>query len=390
MSSPVLADRSATVFKTPTTSSRCSTQGGAWTADGRTATTTPAAARTPRRPIAGEFRTPRSRKRTPGGDRFIPSRSGADLQFSAYTIRSAKRRRLTDGSSETCRAENGSGLARTPLAADPDSARRREKLFALRGRSSESRVLNIKQITASAGTNHNDAYWKDYSLPTPNSTSARKAVRKYPKTADKILDAPNLIDDFYLNVMDWSQRGTLAIAMGGVVYLLDAETSDSSSLCSTSSENNYVSSLQWNKTGQYLAVGDSNADIQLWDVDAKKLVRTMRTHDSRVNALAWNPRTHLLSSASQSGNIHNYDIRQPRFHVGSVDGRSRDICGLRWSPSGRFLASGGDGNLVCLWDTHSRDPWTSPSHVLREHTAAVKVSLYLFLFLFFSTCIIFL
>ena len=63
--------------------------------------------------------------------------------------------------------------------------------------------------------------------------------------------------------MDWGQRGTLAIAMGGVVYLLDAETSDSSSLCSTSSENNYVSSLQWNKTGHYLAVGDSNADIQV-------------------------------------------------------------------------------------------------------------------------------
>ena len=158
MSSPVLADRSATLFKTPTTSSRCSTQGGAWTIDGRTATTTPArnsAACTPRRPIAGEFGTPRSRKKTPGGDRFIPSRSGADLQFSAYTIRSAKSRRLADGGSETCRAENGSGIARTPLAADPDSARRREKLFALRGRSSESRVLNIKQITASAGTNHN-------------------------------------------------------------------------------------------------------------------------------------------------------------------------------------------------------------------------------------------
>ena len=128
-------------------------------------------------------------------------------------VRSAKRRRLDEGASETCRAENGSGLARTPLAADPDSARRREKLFALRGRSSESRVLNIKQNTASAGRKRNgkitakhlstnrtcspvDSYWKDYSLPTPNSSSARRAVRKYPKTADKILDAPNLIDDF--------------------------------------------------------------------------------------------------------------------------------------------------------------------------------------------------
>ena len=118
-------------------------------------------------------------------------------------------------------------------------------------------------------------------------------MRRYPKTADKILDAPNLIDDFCkaprmsytllslthspththplslflsptdLNVMDWSQRGCLAIALGGAVYLLDTETSDSSSLCSTGSENTYVSSLRWNKTGQYLAVGTSNGDVQV-------------------------------------------------------------------------------------------------------------------------------
>lgn len=157
MSSPLLTDRSTTVFKTPT-SSRCSSQqgggGGAWTTpptDGdRTSTTTPAAhtsvGLTPRRPV--ELRTPRSRKRTPGGDRFIPSRAGADLQFSSYTVRSAKRRRR-DATAQTPRAENGSLAARTPLTADPDSARRRETLFALRGRSSESRILNLKQITAS-------------------------------------------------------------------------------------------------------------------------------------------------------------------------------------------------------------------------------------------------
>ena len=55
----------------------------------------------------------------------------------------------------------------------------------------------------------------------------------------------------------------LAIALGSVVYLLDPETSDSTTLCTTGSENAYVSSLQWNKTGQYLAVGTSNADIQV-------------------------------------------------------------------------------------------------------------------------------
>lgn len=97
------------------------------------------------------------------------------------------------------------------------------------------------------------------------------------------------------------------------------------------------------------------------------------THDSRVNSLAWNPHTQLLSSASQSGAIHNYDVRLAQFHINSLKSHSVDVCGLRWSPNGRFLASGGDSNKVCIWDTHSRDPWTEPSSILKEHTAAVKV-----------------
>ena len=120
---PVLVERS-TVFKTPT---RCSSS---FSRD------TPV----PSTPRAVQFRqlnTPLSARKTPG-DRFIPSRAGADLQFSAYKVRSGRRRRA-----ENCDAD-------APLVPDPDSARRkdvRERLFALRGRCSESRVLNFKQTT---------------------------------------------------------------------------------------------------------------------------------------------------------------------------------------------------------------------------------------------------
>lgn len=51
-----------------------------------------------------------------------------------------------------------------------------------------------------------------------------------------------------------------------------------------------------------------------------------------------------------------------------------DICGLKWCPSGRLLASGGNDNLVKVWDLYHKDTWTSPTSTLKEHTAAVKVS----------------
>ena len=37
--------------------------------------------------------------------------------------------------------------------------------------------------------------------------------------AAQVLDAPNLEDDFYLNLVDWSMQSLLAVGLGNVVYL---------------------------------------------------------------------------------------------------------------------------------------------------------------------------
>ncbi len=57
------------------------------------------------------------------------------------------------------------------------------------------------------------------------------------------------------------------------------------------SETDYVSSLSWAGNGKYLAIGGSNADIQLWDVEKERRVRVMNGHSDRVGALTWNSHT---------------------------------------------------------------------------------------------------
>jgi len=37
--------------------------------------------------------------------------------------------------------------------------------------------------------------------------------------AERILDAPEIKDDYYLNLLDWGCRGELAIGLGERVYL---------------------------------------------------------------------------------------------------------------------------------------------------------------------------
>ena len=101
----------------------------------------------------------------------------------------------------------------------------------------------------------------------------------------------------------------------------------------------------------------------------------MWSHNSRVGSISWNPlQTDFLSSGSQTGHIHHYDIRMAHYHTHSLSkAHTMDVCGLKWSPNGRFLASGGNDNLVNVWDLYCKDSWSAPLHTIKDHTAAVKV-----------------
>ena len=47
----------------------------------------------------------------------------------------------------------------------------------------------------------------------------------------QVLDAPCLTDDFYLNLIDWSQQGLLAVGLGPYVYIYNTVTSKVSLFC---------------------------------------------------------------------------------------------------------------------------------------------------------------
>lgn len=49
--------------------------------------------------------------------------------------------------------------------------------------------------------------------------------RKIAKTPFKVLDAPALQDDFYLNLVDWSSQNQLAVGLGSCIYLWSATSS---------------------------------------------------------------------------------------------------------------------------------------------------------------------
>ena len=77
------------------------------------------------------------------------------------------------------------------------------------------------------------------------------------------------------------------------------------------------------------------------------------------------------------GKIVNNDVRIRNNVVQTYHGHEQEVCGLKWSGSGQQLASGGNDNLLHIWDVSmsssvqsaGRTQWL---HRLQDHLAAVK------------------
>ncbi|KAK8944561.1 Protein FIZZY-RELATED 3 [Platanthera zijinensis] len=199
----------------------------------------------------------------------------------------------------------------------------------------------------------------------PDSSTPPKPPRKVPKTPHKVLDAPSLQDDFYLNLVDWSSQNVLAVGLGTCVYLWNASSSKVTKLCDLGDRDG-VCAVQWTREGSYLAIGTSLGDIQIWDGARCKKIRTMGGHQIRTGVLAWS--TSILASGSRDKHIVQHDIRTSNDYISKLSGHRSEVCGLKWSDDDRELASGGNDNQLLVWNQRSSHP------VLKftEHTAAVK------------------
>ena len=63
-------------------------------------------------------------------------------------------------------------------------------------------------------------------------------------------------------------------------------------------------------------------------------------------------------------------------HVATLRHHQQEVCGLAWSPDGKFLASGGNDNHALIWDSNLGHE-VAPLHTFTSHQAAVKVFLLL-------------
>ena len=332
--------------------------------------------------------------RLDAGDRFIPNRTASD----GLAIAGSAKPDVENGRPKT--SSNGEGstvLANAATAFDlgghsadddavaalenlnlnddedstsyvkpaPDAIAYESSLASACGVSLNTRILAFKPAPPESSKPID--LRSQYNRPLkPANASSAQFRRRVLTAPERVLDAPGLMDDYYLNLLDWSSGNQVAIGLERNVYVWSAEAGTVSCLLETSPDT-YVSSVKWSGDGAYVGVGLGSGETQIWDVEEGTKLRSMYGHDTRVGVLGWNK--HILSTGARSGLVYNHDVRIAQHKVAELISHTAEVCGLEWRSDGSQLATGGNDNLVSIWDARSLG---APKFQKTNHRAAVK------------------
>lgn len=241
---------------------------------------------------------------------------------------------------------------------------------------SNNRIMSFKEkapVPKGDTVNNLNVLYSAAASAKQKKSNVKLVNRQIPSAPARVLDAPGLMDDYYLNLLSWSDTNLLAVALTNTVYLWNAGTGDIQELCTyDEGPDSHIASVAWvQEGGAHLAVGTSDGRTQLWDIHACKQLRSMDGHTDRVSSMAWN--RHILTSGSRDTTIVNHDVRVARHNVSTMLSHTQEVCGLAWRSDGEVLASGGNDNLLCFWDASTTAARvTQPRFRMTDHQAAVK------------------
>jgi cell division cycle 20-like protein 1 (cofactor of APC complex) len=193
-----------------------------------------------------------------------------------------------------------------------------------------------------------------------------KKTRHIPKMPFKVLDAPALKDDYYLNLLDWSSKNILAVGLAHHIYLWSGQSGKVVKLNDLGSRNS-VTSLAWAKSGNFISIGTQKGNVEIWDVNKCKQVRNLEGHTHRVGTIAWS--NGWLATGSRDKTILLRDLRSKDDFYEEFIGHKQEVCGMKWSYGDDQLASGGNDNKLLVWSTKLPK---IPQYKFTDHVAAVK------------------
>uniref|UniRef100_A0A8D8U452 Cell division cycle protein 20 homolog n=1 Tax=Cacopsylla melanoneura TaxID=428564 RepID=A0A8D8U452_9HEMI len=188
-----------------------------------------------------------------GTDRYIINRNSYD-DFTSYFLLSQSQKKQ-----ETCSSDQ-----KTPLSYR-EKKKRKHMSYLLHG----YEIENLKVLDHTKKPR--EARLKDLKVKD-------RIPRKVKAKPERILEAPNVINDYYTFSIDWGHHNTLAVALDNCVYTWNTERNKTLLIAEYPIiDNRYVNCVSWKPKNELLAVTSTRHDTI--DILAEPyVIQTLRTN----------------------------------------------------------------------------------------------------------------
>ena len=133
------------------------------------------------------------------GDRFIPNRAAMNVEACQFNV------------------AGESTWSEQEMVSSPKAEYQRSVQSLLMGEAQGSKILSFKTKAPVAADDSNHEMRVVYSQ-NKGDAGCKKSVRHIAQTPDRVLDAPELRPDYYLNLIDWSSQNLVSVALGDVCH----------------------------------------------------------------------------------------------------------------------------------------------------------------------------
>ena len=137
------------------------------------------------------------------------------------------------------------------------------------------------------------------------------------------------------------------------VYLYNTNSDFTLHTFNTSSSG--INDLAYRPDGDRLAAAGDDVYIFYTDHQngTRRLLRTGREHNGKVNAVAWSPNGSILATGGQDGTVRLWNS-EGSVNYAVLRGHTSEIYSVAFSPDGNTLASGGLDKTARIWNVNTQ------------------------------------
>ncbi len=116
-----------------------------------------------------------------------------------------------------------------------------------------------------------------------------------------------------------------------------------------------VLSVAFSPNGRFLAIGDTNDQIFIWEVTENRPVlrQILLSNSHWVRAITFSPDSKMIAIGGEDGKVYLREIETAK-QIAVFEGHIDRVRSLTFSHDGKFIASSSDDRTVRIWDLNRR------------------------------------